>query len=190
MWNSIAVTLVTIFVVTTGTVYAGERAGAFSISPFVGGYTFDGAESLETRPVVGVRLGYDFSKNFALEGTLNYVSTRFARLVPGTVNVFNYRLEGVYNFMPERKLVPYLAIGGGGTTLEMPTNINITHPHNHSPTVSGGGGIKWFLNENVAIRGDYHQNILINTSAANNDIHDSLLNYEYSIGLQILFGGT
>jgi OOP family OmpA-OmpF porin len=190
MRNLIAVLLVTLFVVTAGTVYAGERAGAFALSPFVGGYTFDGAERLETRPVVGLRLGYDFNKNFGMEGTFNYVPTRFTKLVPGTVNVFNYRLEGIYNFMPDRKVVPYLAIGGGGTTLEMPPHYAVSHPHNHSPTVNAGGGIKWFLNENVAIRADYHQNFLIDTSDANNRVQNCMENYEYSIGLHILFGGT
>jgi OOP family OmpA-OmpF porin len=190
MRNLIAVMLVTLFVMTAGTVYAGERAGAFTLSPFVGGYTFDGAQRLETRPAVGLRLGYDFSNNFGLEGTFSYVSTRFTKLVPGTVNIFNYRLEGIYNFMPERSLSPYLAIGGGGTTLEMPAHAVVAHPHNHSPTVNAGGGIKWFLNENVAIRADYHQNFLIDTSDANNRVQDFLANYEYSIGLHILFGGT
>ena len=190
MRNFIAVLLVTFFVVTAGTVNAGERAGAITLSPFVGGYTFDGAERLETRPVVGLRLGYDFNKNFGMEGTFNYVPTRFTKLVPGTVNVFNYRLEGIYNFMPDRKVVPYLAIGGGGTTLEMPPHYAVSHPHNHSPTVNAGGGIKWFLNENVAIRADYHQNFLIDTSDANNRVQNCMENYEYSIGLHILFGGT
>jgi OOP family OmpA-OmpF porin len=190
MWNLIAVLLVTLFVVTAGTGYAGERAGAVTLSPYVGGYTFDGAEGLETRPVVGLRVGYDFCKNIGVEGTFGYVSTSFTKLVPGTVTVFNYRLEGVYNFMPERKVVPYLMVGGGGTTLEMPINAAISHPHNHSPTVNTGGGIKWFLSENVAIRADYHQNFLINTSDANNQVQEFLHNYEYTIALHILFGGT
>lgn len=189
MWKLIAVLLVTLLVVTGGTVYAGERAGAVTLSPFVGGYTFDGAEGLETRPVVGLRLGYDISNNFGLEGTFGYVSTSFTRLVPGRVTVFNYRLEGIYNFMPERKVAPYLALGGGGTTLEMPINAAISHPHNHSPTLNAGGGIKWFLNDNVAIRADYHQNFLIDTSDANNHVQDFLQNYEYTLGLHILFGG-
>ena len=190
MWNLVAVLLVTLFAVTAGTVDAGERAGAFSLSPFVGGYTFDGAEKLETRPVVGLRLGYDFTKNIGLEGTFSYVPSHFTNSIPGTVTVLNYRLEGIYNFMPDRKVVPYLAIGGGGTTLEMPINAAIIHPHNHSPTMNAGGGIKWFLNENLAIRADYHQNFLIDTSDANNRVQDVLVNYEYSIGLHILFGGT
>jgi OOP family OmpA-OmpF porin len=174
----------------SGTVHAGERAGAVTVSPYVGGYTFDGAESLATRPVVGLRVGYDFIKNFGLEGTFGYVPTCFTNVVPGTVNVFNFRLEGIYNFMPDRTVVPYLAFGGGGTILEMPENYAVPHPHNHSPTINVGGGIKWFLNNDMAIRADYQQNILINTSDGNNKIHDSLLNYEYSLGLQILFGGT
>jgi OmpA-OmpF porin, OOP family len=190
MWNLIAAMLVTLSVVTAGTVYAGERAGAITLSPFVGGYTFDGAESLETRPVVGLRLGYNFIKNFGLEGTFSYVSTSFTRVVPGTVNVFNYRLEGIYNFMPDQSLTPYLAIGGGGATIEMPVNVNISHPHNHSPTLNFGGGVKWFLKENIAIRADYHQNFLIDTSDSNNKVQDFLMNYEYSLGLQISFGGT
>jgi OOP family OmpA-OmpF porin len=190
MRDLITALLVTFIVVTAGTVNAGERAGAITISPFVGGYTFDGAESLETRPVVGLRLGYDFIKNFGLEGTFSYVPTSFTKFVPGTANVFNYRLEGIYNFMPDRTIVPYLAMGAGGITLEMPTNDNISHPHNHSPTVNAGGGIKWFLNKNIAIRADYHQNFLIDTSDANNTVQDFLANYEYSLGLHILFGGT
>jgi len=43
-----------------GTVYAGERAGAFSISPFVGGYMYDEDEQPElqkNRILSGLRLG-------------------------------------------------------------------------------------------------------------------------------------
>ena len=32
---------------------AGEREGAFSISPFVGGYTFDGVQHLKPPPCLG-----------------------------------------------------------------------------------------------------------------------------------------
>ena len=190
MWNFIAALLVILIAVTPGSVRAGERAGAVTLSPFMGGYTFDGAENLETRPEFGLRLGYNFIKKFDLEGTFSYVSTRFTNLIPGTVDVFNYRLEGVYNFMPERSLVPYLAIGAGGARINMPFNVDISHPHNNSPTANVGSGIKWYLYKAVAIRADYHQDILINTSAANNKVHNSLVTYEYSLGLQILFGGT
>lgn len=190
MWDLIAALLVMLFVVTAGTVNAGERARAITLSPFVGGYSFDGVERLETRPEFGLRMGYNFIKNFDMEGTFNYVSTRFTKLIPGSVDVYSYRLEGIYNFMPDRLLVPYLSIGGGGTTINMPSNISVSHPHNHSPTANVGSGIKWYLSKAIAIRADYHQNILINTTDANNKVQDPLLNYECTIGLQIIFGGT
>jgi OOP family OmpA-OmpF porin len=190
MWNLIAALIVTLFTVKAGTVYAGERDGAIMLSPFIGGYTFDGVERLETRPTFGLRPGYNFIKQIGVEGTFCYVSTCFTKPIPGTVDVFNYRLEGIYNFMSDRSLVPYLAIGGGGATIITPSNISISHTYNHSPTVNVGSGIKWFLNQDIAIRADYHQNFLINTSDGNNKVQDSMLNYEYSLGLQIIFGGT
>jgi len=181
--------IMTLLLVTAGTVYAGERGGAFVVSPFVGGYTFDGAERLETRPMVGLRLGYDFTKNWGAEATFNYVSTRFTRLIPGTVNVYNYRLEGIYNFMPEEKLVPYLAVGGGGETINTPLNVSFQKIHNTQPTANIGAGVKWFLGEDVAIRADYHTNFIVNSNDIDNKKQDYLVNYEYSIGLQMLFGG-
>ncbi|HEY5467239.1 MAG TPA: DUF3943 domain-containing protein, partial [Clostridia bacterium] len=37
-----------------------------AISPFVGGYLFDGNRDLEHRPVYGLRPGYDFTKNWGV----------------------------------------------------------------------------------------------------------------------------
>ena len=69
--------LVAVLLLTTaGAATAEQRAGAFTVSPFVGGYTFDGVEHLETRPVYGLRLGYDITKNFGIEATGDYVSTK------------------------------------------------------------------------------------------------------------------
>jgi OOP family OmpA-OmpF porin len=71
MWELIAALLEALFVVTAGTVHAGERAGALTLPPFIGGYTFDGVESVETRQEFGLRLGYDFIKKFDMEGTFS-----------------------------------------------------------------------------------------------------------------------
>jgi len=190
MRNLMVALLVMQFVLTAGTVHAGERAGAFTLCPFVGGYTFDGAESMETQPVYGVRLGYSFTKNLGIEGTFGYLTTHFTNHIPGTTEVYNYRLEGIYSFMPDKALVPYLTIGGGGTSLEMPDDPRITRAHNHSPTVNVGGGIKWFFNKNLALRADFHQNFLIDTNDERGKVEDFLMNYEYTLGLQIYFGGT
>ena len=57
-------------------VVAGERAGALSLSPFVGGYTFDGVQHLKTAPVYGLRIGYDLTKNWGVEVVGNYLATK------------------------------------------------------------------------------------------------------------------
>ena len=49
MMKKFAVLMLTIAVscIMAAPVVAGERAGAFSLSPFVGGYTFDGVQHLK-----------------------------------------------------------------------------------------------------------------------------------------------
>jgi OmpA-OmpF porin, OOP family len=182
--------LITLLVAFAGTAYANQRDGAFTVSPFVGGYTFDGVERMETRPMVGIRLGYDFIKCFGLEGSFNYVSTKFntstvlSRLSPGSISVYNYRLQGIYNFMSENALVPYLGVGGGGESIDL-GNRDKTYP-----TANASAGVKWFLGEDVAVRLDYTQNFIINhDSVLSNARQDYVTNYEYSLGLQMLFGG-
>ena len=161
MAGLIAVMLLT----TAGAAIAEQRAGAFTVSPFVGGYTFDGVQRLETRPVYGLRLGYDITKNFGLELTGNYVSTKNTGNIapPGpnitrqqywpnggsNLNVYNYRLEGIYNFMADSKFVPYVALGAGGSTItELQGTIssnpiyNGRYKTNNDATANAGLGFK------------------------------------------------
>jgi OmpA-OmpF porin, OOP family len=190
--------LVTALLLTTaGTAIAEQRAGALTLSPFVGGYTFDGVQRLETRPVYGLRLGYDITKNLGVEATFDYVNTKNTSNVtpPGgqiknnpnsNLNVYNYRLEGIYNFMPANKFVPFVAIGGGGSTI---TNRKNGEKSNNDATANAGVGFKYFLTEDLALRADtraimsFHHNIDFKGGG------DTWLNYEYTLGVQFLFGG-
>lgn len=49
-----------------------ERGKTFSVTPFVGGYTFEGNEDLDDSLIGGLRFGYNLTNNLALEGVLNY----------------------------------------------------------------------------------------------------------------------
>lgn len=161
---------------------AGERAGAFSVSPFVGGYTFDGEQHLETAPVFGLRLGYDLTKNWGLEAVADYLATEGTRN-DRSVNALSYRLDVLYNFLPDGPLVPYLAVGGGG----------ITYGHGHEglkisdrttdATINAGGGIKYFVNDSVALRADARQLFLLESPDS------PKYNWEYTAGLTFLLGG-
>jgi OOP family OmpA-OmpF porin len=151
------------------------RPGAFSVSPFVGGFLFDGGEYLDHRPVYGLRLGYDFTKNWGAEAVLDYVNTNYTPTNSST-NVYNYRLEGLYYFMPESKLVPFLAAGVGGMSIDY-------HDSTASKTravVDYGAGLKYFLFDWLALRGDVRHVLSFGS------IHSNL---EYTIGVTFYFGG-
>jgi len=195
--------LVAVLLLTTaGVASAEQRAGAFTLSPFIGGYTFDGVERLETRPVYGLRLGYDVTKNFGIEATFDYVSTKNTgnKWAPGpqvrqdgsgNVDVYNYRLEGIYNFMPESKFVPFVAVGAGGSSItNMAGNALGQHKTNNDATANAGIGFKYFLGEDVALRADTRAIMSFHaTPAFEISRNDYWINYEYTLGVQFLFGG-
>jgi OOP family OmpA-OmpF porin len=179
--------------------FAGERAGAVSLSPYVGGYMFDGVQSLRAAPILGLRLGYDFTDNFEAEGVLNFVPTRSTKGF-GSVNAWSYRLDLLYNFMPAEKLVPYLAVGGGATQVKY-QNTNHTE---YSPTANIGGGLKYFITDSIALRADARQLVIFDGKEAGAYVPDPatqgettifqqrnsdlMLNWEASLGLTFLFG--
>lgn len=164
------------------TAVAGEREGAFSISPFVGGYTFDGVQHLETAPVLGLRLGYDLTKNWGVELVGDYLATDGTHS-ERSINALSYRLDFLYNFMPDGPLVPYLAAGGGGITLGHGKDGLKISDRTNDATANAGFGVKYFLTDSVALRGDARQLFLF-------EKHNSVMyNWEYTAGLTYLFGG-
>lgn len=175
------------------TLFAGERAGAISLSPYVGGYMFDGVQSLRAAPVLGLRLGYDFTDNFEAEGVVNFVPTKSTKGF-GTVNAWSYRLDLLYNFLPAGKLVPYLAAGGGATQVKY-KNTNHT---NFSPTANIGGGLKYFITDSIALRADARQLFIFDGKESGEFLgtppvfqqreSDLMFNWEASLGFTFLFG--
>jgi OOP family OmpA-OmpF porin len=169
--------------------FAGERQGAFSVSPFVGGYTFDGVQHLDTAPVYGLRLGYDLTKHWEIEGVVDYLATD-AKQSERSVNGLSYRLDVLYNLMPDGPLVPYLAIGGGGITFGHGSHFHGSNNplqeggDNTDATANAGFGIKYFLTDSIALRGDARQLFVFEN-------HNSVMyNWEYTAGLTFLFGGN
>ncbi len=168
--------VMTVLILCCSTASAEIRPRTFSVTPYIGGYTFEGNEDLDTSPVFGLRLGYDFTKNWGVEGAADYLRTDFTRNDPSNkVDIYGYRLEAVYNFWPEGKLVPFVAAGFGGR------NTNYKNLPNDRNFLLGdyGAGVKYFLSDNWALRGDIRHLILTN---------DTLNNLEYTIGLSYYFG--
>jgi OOP family OmpA-OmpF porin len=157
--------------------HAEVRKGAFSLTPFIGGYTFEGNEDLKTAPVFGLRGGYHFKKNLSLEGFFNYVPTENKSLAGNpNVKLYGFGIEGLYHFMPESQLVPFLAAGVGGNRYSGSSAIEDRDRF----TVDYGAGLKYFLTDNLALRADVRHVILPSHG------YNELL---YTVGINFLFGG-
>jgi len=162
----------------------------FSLTPYIGGYTFDGAQSMETQPVYGLRLGYSFTPNWAAELSFDYVNTGFTKghRIEGSdnnVNAFKYRLDALYHFLPEKRLVPFVAAGFGGTTINYPSGYSgsyykyIDSRDDTTGLFNYGAGLKYFITDYLALRGDLRH--VITFDRGNN-------NLEYTVGLSYTFG--
>jgi len=170
--------LVPVLVIATLAVaHAGVTAESFSVSPFVGGYSFLGREHLETRPVVGLRGGYNFSKHVGAEAVFDYTRTE-GRYTGTEYNVYDYHLDMLYHFMPDGPLVPYLAAGYGGQTRYSSYEGSVTRG-----VFNYGGGVKFFLTEKMALRGDLRHLIQKHNEHSYHDL-------QYTVGLDFLFGGA
>ncbi|MGD0586674.1 MAG: outer membrane beta-barrel domain-containing protein, partial [Oryzomonas sp.] len=123
---------------------AGNREGAFSVSPVIGGYTYDGKQHLDTTPVFGLRFGYNFTKAFGVEGLFDYANTE-STITDRKMDMYRYGGEMLYHFFPDKTLVPYVAAGYAGLNFD---NIEPRGAFDY------GVGLKWFLTDNLALRGD------------------------------------
>lgn len=170
--------------ITAAPVVAGERGGAFSISPFVGGYSFDGVQHLETAPVFGLRIGYDLTKNWGVEAVGSYLETDGTHS-GRSVNALSYGVDILYNFMPDGPLVPYLSVGGGVLTYgHGKEGLKINSHTNTDATYNGGLGIKYFVTDSIALRGDARQIFILEQPDPPH------YNWIYTAGLTFLFGGN
>ena len=94
---------------------------------------------------------------------------------------YSLRADVLYHFMPKSSLVPFVALGGGWSQTE-----NLFGPTNNDATLDYGVGVKYFLNDWLALRGDVREIFSFHTS--NQGATDYWQNVEYTVGLTFQFG--
>ena len=158
---------------------------SLSVTPFAGGYVFEGNQRLHNTPVYGLAIGYNLSEHWALEGVASFsTDVTSDKSNNEDLRVFGLRGDILYHFLPEGPLVPYLAIGGGYLGLEPRKGET-----DDDLMVNYGAGLKFFLTDSVALRADVRHILDINV----NDIgsHPSYYNnLSYTAGLTFQLGGA
>lgn len=162
------------------------KAGSIEISPFGGYSVFETKQNLKSRPVFGGRLGYNFTNRLGIEGVVDYTRSRvddknqaftqegeFTSPI-GRVEITKYHLDLLYHFMPEGKLNPFIAAGYGAANYEPEIN------DKNMSIINYGVGAKYWVAENVALRLDVRDNLIMD---------DKIHNLETTLGVVFRFGG-
>lgn len=167
---------------TMGTaVAAGVEPGAFYLAPVVGGYTFDGKQHLDTAPVGGIRAGYNFTKYVGVEALFDYSRTEGTRSRP-TTDFYRYGADALLHIFPDNRLVPYIAAGYSGMSLDDDNGNSLTRG-----MFDYGPGVKYFISDAWALRGDFRHLVFKANDYDTNDKRTHS-NYEYTLGLMYSFG--
>lgn len=161
-------------VLITQTTTAEIKPGAVTLTPSIGGYIFEGNQPLKNAFTYGFGLGYNMDQNWAIEGVLHFVDTELD-YDGSSVDAYIYHLDLLHHFQPSEPWVPYIALGLGGITFDP------KHGKNDDDfAINYGGGLKYFLSENVAFRLDARHVISFD------ETYNNLL---YTAGLTFSFGG-
>jgi outer membrane beta-barrel protein len=155
---------------------------ALSITPFAGGYVFEGNQRRQDKPVYGVSVGYNFTENWGVEVTGSAVVDSHS--ATQSWNIYGVRGDLLYHFLPEGRFVPYLAAGGGGLLLR--PNGGGT---DGDLIADYGGGFKYFLTDRIALRADVRHifDITYHDTASKRDVYN---NFAYTAGVTFQIGGV
>jgi OOP family OmpA-OmpF porin len=163
-------------IVSATAAFGAVKEGSFSVTPLVGGYIYADDQHLDPSLVVGARAGYNFTKIFGVEALYDYVTRTDSSTGPLTdISMHRFGAQGLYHFFPDNVLVPYLAAGYSGVKFNGAGIDHTTHG-----AFDYGAGVKYFLTDDIAVRGDVRHILYQHNPTINN--------LEFSLGAYFQFG--
>jgi OOP family OmpA-OmpF porin len=188
-----------------GSAHAQLGARSVEFEPYVGVLAFDNDLNLDNQVGFGGRLTYNFTDNWGLEGSFNFIPNTDADIqgvdeedldfdLPQTT-VYLAHGNLVYNLtLNQSRLVPFVTGGGGIANFNVDNDDDIAEDSETDGEVNAGGGLKLFLSNTVALRADARHHWIFAT-IPNEDPdqpqdeadHQSTSNWEFSGGLSLNF---
>jgi OOP family OmpA-OmpF porin len=164
----------------TGSVPRFVIPGGLSLSPTVSEYYFSESENRKATQSYGLKIGYDmpgksFADSLGVEGTLSFFSASSNKDLGSDASGFLFRLDALYPLVLGERWMPYLAIGAGVSFIDDDSS-TVTNP-----LLNYGLGLKYFLNDSLALRADARHLVVYNNDNIRN-------NFEAGIGISYYFG--
>jgi hypothetical protein len=174
-------------------VLGASRASAFEIEPFIGMLSQDEDLGDERSPLYGLRFGGGARRIVTGETTLGYSPTANMHVVMlmGNLDV---------NIPVDPDIVPFLTIGTGTfiyipkDEVEQEDELGIALGTQTQFSINYGGGLRYFFNPTMALRGDFRDNVVFDLQfdaaegTEDNEIDIGTAHLiEWSLGLSFVF---
>ena len=175
-------------------------AGSWEVTPYVGSLSFDDDLFLDNSLGFGGRLAYNLTDTWGLEGSFGYTNADFDleddfddddENLPQTAVMLalanlNYNVP-----LNNSALVPYVTAGGGIANFNVDNDDNIDEESETDGAINAGGGLKLFLSETIAVRGDVRNHwIFASIPNQDPDENDDELDAESTSNLEFSGGVT
>jgi len=167
------------------------KGGSFEVNPFIGYNFFRGGQNLNSAPVYGGRLGYNFTRYFGVEVAGEFIRTTVDDKAKmnntegefgypmNQVDLYFYHIDAVLHLIPDGRFNPFIVAGYGGTHYTPSISM-----HGHDmPAFNAGVGAKFWLTEHIALRADV-QDYMVGEI-----FQETYHNIRGTVGIVFAFGG-
>ena len=149
------------FIIAHGAAAQPARTGAISVSPHLGWFWTEGSESYDAHSLDwGVGVGYSFNEVLGFEFTFDKMDPdkKIRGSGDGDMDIHMFKFDGLYHWRAGKKLEPYVGAGLGFADYEGSETRFL---------VDGGGGLEYFIMDNLSARVDSRYIFTFNHSTSN-----------------------
>ena len=197
--STLMVVLFIISVFSYSTVTAGNRAKGLIITPYAGGYVFEGNEPYKAGPLYGLGVGYRFNKYWSAELSLSFAdldidncNEQNSDCEDQFIGGYDAYIDVTYDILPQYEIVPFITLGMGAMALDFNEDadeVQIYDIHNKTRSVFHyGAGVRYALSNHIDIRADVRHALTFDISEKEDQDYDLFNNLMATLGFTYAFG--
>ena len=164
-------------------------ANALTLTPYLGGYRFEGNSNVGDTYLMGLGVDYQLTDSFAAEliylkgnTDLNYLNINTQKCVTQeSIDLNIFHISGRYYLFKDKSFMPYVTTGLGVFALNSDyAEMFKDHPDRHNLfQFHYGGGVQYSLTDTISLRGDVRH--MISFDNMDNDL-SAILGISYTFG--------
>jgi OOP family OmpA-OmpF porin len=176
---------------------ADVRQKGLTITPFAGGYIFEGNENYEGWPLYGLGVGYRLNKNISMELSMSYGDFELNPYDYDEnqdniyINGYKATLDIAYDIFPDFIIVPYITVGLGAMILDYDRedeDPDFAIDNNNIAVFHYGGGVRYALTDQIDFRADVRHSLTFDEKDNEKVAYDYFNNMMATAGFTVAFG--